>query len=1135
MVDAAAGLTPTTALALSDKPSLRCSKCGHDNGIGAKFCEECASQLARICASCGTQFSAEAKYCPECAHPAKSLQSRFFSPDTYTPTHLAQKILTSKTAVTGERKQLTALFAHLEGAMQLLEDRDPEEACKILHPVLERMMEAVHHYEGSVNQVTGDGIMALFGAPLAHEDHAVRACYAALRMQEAVRRYADELRLGQGAVVQIRIGVNSGQVVVRSIGSDLRMDYTAVGQTTHLAARLEQLAPPGSIWLTAGTVHLVEGRVDVKPLGMVPIKGLGEPTEVFELVGAGLARSRLEATARRGLTRFVGRNFEMQQLQDALDRANLGRGQVVAVVGEPGVGKSRLVWEVAHSDRLHDWLVLRAGSVSYGKTISYLPIIEVIRGYFQIQNQDDFHQIQEKVTSKLLSLDKALQPALMPLLVLLDVPIDDEPWKTLDPGQRRHRTLDALKQLLLREAQKQPLLFIVEDLHWIDGESQSLLDSLVDSLPAARVVLVVNYRPEYNHTWGSKTYYRQLRIDPLPPEGIDELLDTLLGTDATLSTLRPLLVAQTEANPLFLEESVRALVETGKLGGKRGAYRLTRPMQRLMIPDKVQAIMAARIDRLAPEAKRLLQAAAVIGKDVPLPLLLAIADAPQHEVRAELSRLQSAEFLYEASIFPDLQYTFKHALTHEVAYQGLLQDRRRTLHAAITSAIERLSAERIAEQSERLAYHALHGELWEQAVAYLRQAGLRALDRGTNRDAVSHLEQALVALRRLPETQATNEMTIDTHIDLRNALYPSGDWARMREHLHQGEILARSLGDLRRLGRIATFMVPLRRATGDYAGAVDSGREALTIARTLGDRSIEVVATSYLGFTHLARGEFSEAASLFEQNVELQSDDRSERFGTAAIQLAVSKAWLADVLSELGRFIEAIGHGQAALQIAETANHPHTLYFTLFDLGLVHLRRADFQRAIRDLERGLDICRTSNDVVRMPLFAAALGAAYALAGRSDEALAHVEGAVQEFHRHQVHFRPAFILLCAGMTYTSFGKISEANAHALEALALARRLGARGSEAHALCLNGDVASARGVHDADGYYRRALAIAEPSGMRPLVAHCHLGLGKMHRRAGKHDRAQEEFAIAMAMYREMEMAYWLERAEAELGQLC
>jgi tetratricopeptide (TPR) repeat protein len=720
------------------------------------------------------------------------------------------------------------------------------------------------------------------------------------------------------------------------------------------------------------------------------------------------------------------------------------------------------------------------------------------------------------------------------LLALLDVPVEEASWQTLDPLQRRHQTLDAVKRLLLRESEVQPLIVVFEDLHWIDGETQTLLDSLVESLPAARLLLLVNYRPEYQHAWGGKTYYRQLRIDPLPTESADELLAALLGPDAALGPLKLLLVERTEANPLFLEESVRALVETAALTGERGAYRLTRPVENLKIPATVQAILAARIDRLAPEAKRLLQAAAVIGKDVPMPLLLAIADAPEPAVRAELTHLQAAEFLYETRLFPDLEYTFKHALTHEVAYQGLLHDRQRALHARITEAIERLSTERVAEQAERLAHHALRGEVWEKAVAYLRQAGLRAMARAANREAIAHLEQALEALRRLPETRETTELTIDIRLDLRNALIPLGDRARMVHHLHEAEGLARTLGDQHRLGRIATFMVNHCLASGDYDEAVRFGQEALSIARTLGDRSVEVVATSFLGWTHAARGEFSEAATLLERNVALEGDLRYERFGAPAIQSALSGAILADVLSQLGRFDEAIGHAEAAVQTAEAADHPFTLYFGLFDLGLVHRRRGDLPRATRVLERCRDLCRTSQNGVATPVAAATLGAAYALAGRADEALPLVAGAVEDFRRRKIHTRPAFILMCAGMTCLLAGRIDEAASYAREALALTRRLGARGSEAHALCLAGDVASTGGAGDAEGYYREALALAEPRGMRPIVAHCHLGLGKLYRRTGKREQAQEHLTTATTMYREMGMTYWLEQAEGEVSHV-
>jgi class 3 adenylate cyclase/tetratricopeptide (TPR) repeat protein len=1115
---------------------MRCPECGHENAAEMKFCGECGTRLSVLCRECGALNAPTQKFCGECGARlgAEASSRQYPSPDAYTPKYLAEKILTSKTALEGERKQVTVLFADLKGSMELLAGRDPEEARKLLDPVIERMMEAVHQYEGTVNQVMGDGIMALFGAPVAHEDHAVRACYAALRMQDAVRRYSDELRRMQGMEVQIRVGINSGDVVVRAIGSDLHMDYTAVGQTTHLAARMEQLAPSGSIRLTAGTQRLAEGFVEVASLGPVPVKGLAESVEAFELLGVGAARTRLEATAGRGLTHFVGRGAEIEQIQDALSRASLGRGQVVAIVGEPGVGKSRLVWEVTRSPIIAGWRVLRATSASYGKATSYLPVIDLLKGYFGIEHRDGLQEVGAKVTGGLLRLDRSLEPAVAPLSALLDVPVSDARWETLDPRQRRRSTLDAIRQLLLCEARNQPLLVIFEDLHWIDGETQALLDNLVESLPASRVLLLVNYRPEYGHAWGSKTYYRQLRIDPLPPESADELLDALLGAEAALAPLKRLLIARTESVPLFLEESVRSLVETGALDGARGDYRLTRPIDQLRLPTTVQAILAARIDRLTPEAKRLLQAAAVIGKEVPLPLLLAIADAPEHEVRSELTRLQAAEFLYEVRLFPDLEYTFKHALTHEVAYQGLLQDRRRDLHARITEAVEQLAAERIAEQSERLAHHALHGELWEKAVAYLREAGLRAMARGANREAVAHLEQALGALSRLPETRETTELNIDIHMDSRTALHPLGELARMGDHLHQAEVLARSLGDQHRLGRIATFMVPQHNAAGDYEGAIGFAHEALSIAHTLGDLSIEVAATSFVGRAHIARGEFGDAAIFLERNLALESDLCTERFGTPFIQAALSKAWLAEVQSELGRFDDAVGRGEAAVRIAEAANHPFTLSIGLLPLGATYLSRGDLPRASRALERCLDLCRTWQFANHSSMTAAALGAAYALAGRTDEALPLAAGAVEEFRRVQVHYWPATILLCAGRAYLSAGRIDEAASHAREALALTRRLKARGNEAHALCLSANVASSGDVEEAKAYYSQALTLAEPRGMRPLIAHCHLGLGKLHRRRGDREQAQEHLTTAVAMYREMGMIYWPEQAEAELRQL-
>src|SRR3989441_2076926 len=602
---------------------MKCVRCQHESPPAAKFCVECAAPLAAAvtCARCGTRLPPGAKFCPECALPAGAAaptpETRFASPVAYTPTHIAEKILDSRGALEGERKHVTVLFADLKGSMELLADRDAEDARRLLDAVLERMIEAVHHYEGTVNQVMGDGIMALFGAPIAHEDHAVRACYAALRMQQRVKEYAEELHRSLGLPVHIRVGLNSGEVVVRSIGSDLHMDYTAIGQTTHLAARMEQMAMPGTILIPSETLALIEGYVLTRPLGPRPVKGLDAPLDVYELTGASPIRSRLHAAAARGLTRFVGRDPELQQLALARDRSRAGSGQLVAVVGEPGVGKSRLYWEFSRSHLTDGWLVLESASVSYGKATPYLPVIDLLRMYFKVEERDEPRVVREKVTGKLLTLDETLRDALPALLALLGTPAGDRQWDALGAAERRQRLLDAIKRFVLRESRVQPVALLFEDLHWIDSETQSLLDSLVESLPTARVLLLVNYRPEYQHGWGGKTYYTQLRIDPLAAESAAALLDALLGAGRPLEPLKRLLLGRTEGNPFFLEESVRTLVETGVVVGERGSFRLAKALDTIQGPATVPGVLAALEARErghAPESVEVLAHHAVRGE-----------------------------------------------------------------------------------------------------------------------------------------------------------------------------------------------------------------------------------------------------------------------------------------------------------------------------------------------------------------------------------------------------------------------------------------------------------------------------------------------------------------------------------------
>jgi class 3 adenylate cyclase/tetratricopeptide (TPR) repeat protein len=1075
---------------------------------------------------------------PASAPPPAATPTPTRVPVAAIPTHLAEKILTAKPLLEGERKQVTVLFADLKGSTELIEGLDPEEARNLLDPALHVMMEAVHRYEGTVNQVLGDGIMALFGAPVAHEDHAVRACYAALAMQAAMRRNAEEVRRSHGLEMQARVGLNSGEVVVRAIGNDLHMDYSAVGQTTHLAARMEQLATPGSIRLTAATLRLAEGLVQVNALGQFPVKGLTDPVEVFELTGASALRRRLQASAARGLTRFVGRQQELLSLQQAMERAGAGHGQVAALVGEAGVGKSRLVYEFVHSHHTPGWSVLESASVSYGKATPYFPVLDLLKRYGHIEDQDDTRTIRAKVTGQVLTLDEALQDTIPALLSLLDALPEDSLFLKLDPQQRRQRTLDALKRLLLRESQVQPLLLVFEDLHWIDSETQVLLNSLVESLPTAQLLLLVNYRPEYQHGWGSKTYYTQLRLDPLPPVSADEFLQVLLGDDPSLAPLKQLLIARTEGNPFFLEESVRTLVETGVLVGERGAYRLAQALAGLQVPATVQAVLTARIDRLPPEEKRLLQTAAVIGTEVPLALLQALAEVPDEALRGGLAHLQAAEFLYETRLFPELAYTFKHALTHEVAYGSLLQERRRTLHAGIVATLERLAPERVAEQVDLLAHHAYRGEVWDKAITYGRQAGTKAIAHSAYHEAVTSFEQALAALEHLPERRDTIEQAIDLRCDLRNVLLPLNAHARIFDHLYAAEALAERLGDDQRRGQIAGYLCISFVAMGEPDHAIAAGQRALVLATTSGAFDVQVIAQTHLGIAYYHAGNFRQALDTSRQVMGLLTGElRSISFGLVVLPAVTSRLYVTWSLAEMGSFAEGVSVGEEAMRLAEEAEQPFGIGSALMAVGLLSRRQGALHTAIPILERGLKLCQSANIPFYFPAIAASLGAAYALAGRVAEALPLLDqmlghGAIGSLtpYRPLLHTELSEALLLVG-------RVDEASTFAERLHDLSRTHTGHGYQAHAHRLLGDIATCHDPPDlaqAEAHYQQALALAEELGMRPLQAHCHLSLGTLYVKTGQREQARAALSTAVDLYRAMEMTFWLPQAEAALAQV-
>jgi len=1081
--------------------------------------------------------SSTAKFCSECGRALKPVADdpRFTSPKHYTPQHLADKILTSRLVLAGERKQVTVLFADIKGSMEFLAELDPEDAQKLLlDPVLERMIEAIHRYEGTVNKVMGDGIMALFGAPLAHEDHALRACYAALRMQETVTRYADDLQRSHGIPVTIRVGLNSGDIVVRSVGNDLHMDYTVVGQTVHLASRMEQMAKPGSVLITANTLQLAEGYIAIRPLGPVPVKGLPHPLAVYEVTGASVARTRLQAALGRGLTRFVGRDVELEELRRAQQRVGGGNAQVVAIVGEAGVGKSRLVHEFIHSHRAANWLIVEASSVSYGKATPYLPVIELLRHYFKVNVHDSTRSIHEKVAGKILTLDASLLDAMPPVLDLLDALEHEHPFRSLEPSQHRQRTYQAITRLLLSESHVQPLIVIFEDLHWNDALSLGLLNALIVGAPNARLLLIVSYRPEYRDEWKNRPNYHQLRLDPLLGEDLMEFLQALLGSDPKVAALRSFVIERASGNPFFAEEIVRALVDTGVLEGARGNYRLAKPLSSVEVPPTVQAVLAARIDALPGPEKRLLQEAAVIGYDVPLALLQAISGLTEDELGGLLGNLQDADFLYAAQLFPDLQYSFKHSFTHDVTYSGVLHERRRDIHARVVDAIEKLYADRLGEQAERLAHHAMRGELQQKAVHYLQQAGDKAAARSALSDARACFEQALGVLNALPENDTALESGFEVRLALRPVLRQLGEGRQMLKHLREAESLAERLKDDLRRGQVCAFMTTVLSTFDDLDEALATGTRALEIAQRLGDLRLRVVTTSYLVQAHYYRGDYNRVVALASENLAaLPADWAHEYFGMAVPASVFSRAWLIMSLAELGRFAEAAEHEAVTIRLADSTQHAHTTGWAYFAASMGHLLKADWRKAHSLIEHWINMPRVAT--VTVPWAVASSAWALAQIGELSEALGRLREAeklLEDQAAREIGQHRSWAYSALSRTCLLLGELDEASRLGRRSLEASQRL--PGFAAHALHLLGDIALHPDRFEAESgsaHYRQALATAELHGMRPLVAQCHLGLGQLCRRTGKPEHAREHFTMAADLFREMDMPFWLDHGETDL----
>jgi class 3 adenylate cyclase/tetratricopeptide (TPR) repeat protein len=1133
---------------------MKCSRCQHENRPGAKFCEECASPLVRACTNCGAQLSPTAKFCSECAHPigqAAPSSQRFGAPESYTPKHLAEKILTSKAALEGERKQVTVLFVDVSGFTSISERLDPEDVHRLMTRVFELMLDEVHRYEGNVNQFLGDGIMALFGAPIAHEDHARRALHAALGIRTKLDSYQDELRQRSGINFQMRQGLNTGLVVVGSIGTDLRMDYTAVGDTTNIAARLQQAAERGRILVSEATHRLVMGYFHTRPLGELALKGKADLVQAWEVIGARADRTRIEVEAERGLTHYVGREYELRQLAECFTRARAGKGQAVFVSGEPGIGKSRLLYEFRRS--LGDeatWLEGR--SLSFGRSIAFHPVIDMLKRNFHIEEGDSDDAIVSKVERAVLLLGEDLRPIVPYLRYLLSVDPGDTAVSTMDPQQRRGEIFDALRRLLVRASEVRPQVLVFEDVHWMDAATEESLHFVVDSIPTSQILLVLTYRTGYRHEFGERTYHTRIALTTLSAEDTAEMAQSVLSVESLPSDLGALIGRKAEGNPFFVEEVVKWLCETNAISRMGDRYVLAHPRGEVFVPETIQDLVMARIDRLDEAPKKTLQLASVIGREFTRRLLDRIADL-RGRMDECLRELKSVELIYEKALFPELAYMFKHALTHDVAYGSLLVQRRKELHRAIGLAIEELYADRLAEHYEVLAYHLAKGEAWDRAFSYSMKAAEKAALAFAHREAIALYDQAFEVVRHLGDSVDPGRL-IAFH-RARAALYLAA--SAFEQARAEGErllALARRHGDVASEAAALTTMGSASMRAHDLERAVLDSREALAVAARVDAKAALPGAHYTLGLISAVTGRLEEAREQVGR-----ARGMSESVGDT-FHRSISHTTLGQLANWTGDYPKAIPEVREGLRIAREHGLFIPMVYGLWHNGLVLVGSGDYDGGLSHLEEGVALCEKGGAEVFLHRTLNTLGWLWIELGDCDRAIELNQrsaegGRKRSDHETQanseINLGDAFLangdlplaremlervhrlvkdpatsawmrwrystrlFASLGHLWLALGEPERARAFADQCLELAERTGARKNLVKGWCLTGEIATTRRQWDtAEKALRRALEIAQAIHNPTQLWRTQVAWGRLLAETGRRTEAHAAYVSAAAV---------------------
>jgi class 3 adenylate cyclase/predicted ATPase len=1091
---------------------MRCSKCGGDNPDSKRFCGDCGSALLA---------AAEAPT----SRPAVSA-----APSSASGAELPE----------GERKTLTALFADIKGSTELMRNLDPEEARAIVDPALKLMIDAVHRYDGYVVQSTGDGIFALFGAPVAHEDHPQRAVHAALAARDDLRRRDEHLRRQGRAGVEVRIGINTGEVVMRSVQTGGHTEYSPIGHVINVASRMQSAAPADGIVVSEDTRRLIEGYFELHALGPTEVRGISEPIDIYEVVGVGALHGHFDLATRRGLTKFVGRERELEQMKHALQQAIGGHGQVVAVMAEAGTGKSRLVYEFK---RLvpQGWKLLEAYSVSHGKASAWLPVLELLRDFFGIQDADDAATRRAKVRTTLTALDPSLDDTLPYLFGLLGIVEGPDPLAQMDPQIKRQRTLDAIKRIVLRESLNQPLVVIFEDLHWIDAPTQALLDLLADSIANSRVLLLVNYRPEYCHEWTNKSHYVQLGLNPLGPESAEELATALLGDAIEFNPLKRLIIERTGGNPFFIEEIVQALFDEGVLV-RNGVVKVTRSLAQLRLPPTVQGILASRIDRQPSEHKTLLQTLAVMGRESSLGLIRQVASMTDIQLERMLADLRAGEFIYEQPATSGVEYVFKHALTQEVAYNSLLIERRKQIHERAGQALESIFADRLDDHLTQLAHHYSHSDNGDKAIEYLSRAGQQAIQRSANADAISNLSAGLGLLERLPENPGRIQRELLLQLAVGSAMIPIKGYAAPeveRAYMRARELCER-LGDPPELFPALYGLCSMYFVRAEFRAAHELAERLLRRAQRADDSALLLYAHAAMGRVSFHMGELILASEHLEMAISLYDRERHHplAFRYAGVDAGVScLSYAAQTLWHLGYPDQALERVNEAHSLAHALAHPISLAFAKYWVGLLRHYRREARAAQETAECVIALCAAHGFTPWTALATGLRGWAIAKLGRHEEGIAQMKESLTAVRATGgVIGRPHRLAQLVEARIET-GRFADGLDTITEALAAADENEERVSEAEINRLKGELLLAQNnsnTAEAQRCFERAIEIARKQSAKSFELRATMSLARLLAKEGYRDEAHAMLAAIYNWFTEGFDTADLKDAKALLDEL-